>query len=72
MIIVEKIGDRIVGYIRQSEHTWKLTINLMCSKVYMQSTSDMPLKQKYVRNSYISPNRNDIRSTSDIKSYLSL
>ena len=34
--------------------------------MYIRSTSDIPPKGKYIRNSYIPPNRNDMRSIADI------
>ena len=33
---------------------------------YIRSTSDIPPKGKYIRNSYIPPNWNDMRSIADI------
>jgi hypothetical protein len=34
--------------------------------MYIRSTSDIPPKGKYIRNSYIPPNWNDMRSIADI------
>lgn len=34
--------------------------------MYMRSTSDIPPKWKDIRNSYIPPNQNDMRSIVDI------